>query len=642
MFCRGRGGGGYLAVDLSTNAPMDSNLKFQLTYGAPSPVAAAIKSDPNAPLFASEDGVVASLSNNECIFQAKRSGDAHVMTYQVLQALDQCREFRTLDEHIARIVSTIPNLQQQRDGVKRVLDSLIQRNLLVSDRDFVARLATDAASTLAPLRAVFIRACDRPTQLEHLLGSLADYERRFRIGRHYVVLDDSRLGASADRHRDLVREFARTTGCKLTYVGVAERAKLVERLVKAVPQARAALEVMLLPQSGQMRFGGGRSWNLALLLSAGARFVMLDDDQRLPLRRHELAKRGLDPNPSSVAFARFYRNVEEALGAGEELGIDPIQLHLDACGMPLGALTTQDDYAIGRDSLRGLNLGRLAHFGSGARVLATAQGAYGSSRTESGLWLYQLDADSRSDFWCDRASYLANIEAQHIWYGMAQARAANMAYFTPFAFDNSELLPCTNAIGRGEDALFSAVSHFLHPQALVLELPVAIGHVQETARKRSPVTLAASTPRFNHFVSEFVQRQFGLFIASDPTQRLHLLAELLRDVAGADEMARIAHLREYLNYMRADSIDRLQQQFEAVKNAPVYWQADVRSIIEANGKALIAKSTPRLGDWPEDADASACAAMLASELRGLADAWAAWPAAWAAAREQGERLLGMV
>lgn len=621
---------------------MDSNVQFQLTYGAQTPTVAALRPDPNAPLFASEDGVVASLSNNECVFQAKRSGDAHVMTYQVLQALDQCREFRTLDEHVARIVSTLPNLQQQRDGLRRVLDSLIQRRLLVSDRDFVARLATTDAPAPAPLRAIFIRASDRPAQLERLLDTLADYERRFRPGRHYVVLDDSRLGASADRHRDLVREFARATGCKLTYVGAAERAKLVERLSKAIPSARVALEGMLLSQPGQARFGGGRSWNLALLLSAGARFVIFDDDQRLPLRRHELAKSGLDPNPSAAAFARFYRNMEEALAAGEELGVDPIQLHLDACGLPLGTLTAQNDYAIRRENLRGLNLGRLAHFESRARVLATAQGAYGSSRTESGAWLYQLDPDSRADFWRDRASYLANIEAQHIWYGVGQAKVGNMTYFTPFSFDNSELLPCTNAIGRGEDALFSAVAHFLHPQALVLELPVAIGHVQEAARKRSPITLAASTPRFNHFVCEFVQRQFGLFIASDPAQRLHLLADLLRDVAGASETARIAHLREYLNYVRADSVDRLQQQFEAVKNAPVYWQADVRSIIEANGKALIAKSAPRLGDWPEDAEAPACAAALASELRQLADAYEAWPAAWDAAREQGERLLGTV
>jgi hypothetical protein len=139
-----------------------------------------------------------------------------------------------------------------------------------------------------------------------------------------------------------------------------------------------------------------------------------------------------------------------------------------------------------------------------------------------------------------------------------------------------------------------------------------------------------------------VQRQFGVFLASDPAQRLHLLAGIFRDLAGADETRRVTHLREYLNYVRADAIERLQQQFEAGADAPIYWQADVRSIIDANGRALIAKDAPRLGDWPESIDAAGCARELAREFNELADQFDAWPALWSYAREQGDRLLAGV
>ena len=87
------------------------------------------------------------------------------MTFQVLQALDQCREFRTLDEHIARIQSTISGLAGKRDDIKRVLDSLAQRQLLVSDQQFIERTRA-APRAQAKMRAVFIRACDRPAELE--------------------------------------------------------------------------------------------------------------------------------------------------------------------------------------------------------------------------------------------------------------------------------------------------------------------------------------------------------------------------------------------------------------------------------------------------------------------------------------------
>lgn len=619
---------------------MSNELGYEINYGSLAVAPAQPRPDPDAPLYASEDGVVASLSNNECIFLVRRSGDTHVMTFQVLQALDQSREFRTLDEHAARILATIPGLQAQRDGVTRVLESLTTRGLLVSDRDFIQRVAAATPREPAPLRAVFIRACDRPEQLARLLESLADYERRTRANRHYVLLDDSTARDAINRHRDLLREFARATGCKLTYVGAAERARLIERVVRAVPQAAMVLPQLLADAGGGDRFGGGRAWNTALLLSAGARFVMLDDDHRLPLRRLDDARDGLDPNPSAPPTTQFYRNIDNALGAGEEIDRDPFELHLEAVGRPLGTLAASARYAIERTSLRGLPLSRLDHLRGDAPVLASLHGSYGSSRTESGAWLYRLPAAERAEFTRDRDGYLRNVEAGSIWYGYRQARATTAGTFTPFAFDNSVLLPCTNPLGRGEDALFARVMALCHPGALMLELPVAIGHVQESQRKRSPRTLAAHTPRFNYFIGDFVQRQLPEFNAADPAQRLGLLAAHLRDIGAASEAGRLRQLREYLAYARADLIEHMQGQYDSAPDAPVYWQADVRSIIEANGRALIAKAPPRLGDWPADADDAASARLLREDTTRLAAAYDAWPALWTHAREQGERLLG--
>src|SRR5690606_21468996 len=171
---------------------MNANFQYQINgVGAP----AMPRIDPDAPRYASQDGLVASLSNNECVFQVKRSAETHVMTYQVLQAMDQCREFRTLDEHAARIMTTLPALGAQREGVRRVLDNLVERELLVGDGAWLQRLVSAPARESAPLRAVFIRACDRPDQLERLLGSLTDYERQFQANRHYVLIDDSMTAA---------------------------------------------------------------------------------------------------------------------------------------------------------------------------------------------------------------------------------------------------------------------------------------------------------------------------------------------------------------------------------------------------------------------------------------------------------------
>jgi len=615
-------------------------LSYQFNYSMPPFPAPAPTFDPNAPTFASEDGLVAPLSSQECVFQVRRSGETHVMTFQVLQAMDQCREFRSLDEHAARIQSSIPALANKREDVKRVLDSLVQRQLLVSDSGFVERLGAAAPLAQAPLRAVFIRACDRPEQLAHLIASLTEYERRFRAERRYVLLDDSALAANINEQRDLMREFARKTGCKVNYVGQAERAKILEKFAKAQPQSKGAAENLLLrerhPQA--QRFGGGRGWNMALLLSAGSRLALLDDDLRLNLKRPPFAQDGLDPNTNGPVQAAFMANMEEAFGYGEDATQDPFAQHLDACGQSLGALT-RTLYPLSQRTLRGLNLSRLELLSGPSRVVATQLGTYGSARTETGLWMYHLDGRSRTEFWGDRAGYLRNTEAQHVWFGVGQARVAEVTGFTPFTLDNSAMLPCTNPVGRGEDSLWSALTRYVHADALVLEMPEAIAHVQESPRKRADLTRSAYVPRVNHFLRDYVQRQFGLFKAADSAQRLRLFAEVLRDLAGASTGDRVAHLREYLSYARADIVDRLQHQLEAATEAPIYWQADMRAIVEANAKALLAKTPPRLGDWAEDIDDAGCAKALAGELSGMADALEHWPALWQYASEQGEKLL---
>lgn len=619
---------------------MQNVLNYQVTYGAPAP---APHPDPDATLFASEDGLVASLSSQECIFQIRRSGETHVMTFQVLQAMDQCREFRSLDEHAARIESTIAGLAGKRADIRRVLEGLIQRGLLVSDQAFIERLTSAPTVANTEMRAVFIRACDRPEQLERLLKSLTEYERTHRAGRRYVVLDDSSLAANTNAQRDLLREFARTTGCKAGYMGRAESQKLAERLGKAVPAAKQTLARLLLrdahPQA--QRFGGGRGWNLALLLSAGSRLALLDDDLSLPLRRADYARDGLDPNPNALSPARFPASMEEAFAWGSEFVEDPFELHLRGCGQSLGALISSD-YPIERNALRGLSLGRLGEFNPNTRVVATQTGSYGSSRTETGLWLYQLDADSREEFWRERSDYQRNVEAQHVWHAAAQAHIATMANFTPLTLDNSRMLPCTNPVGRGEDGLAGALMRYCHPHTVLLQLPEAVGHRQEVQRKRSDKTMAAFTPRVNHFLRDYVQRQQGVFRAAAVDHRMHTLAEVLRDLAVSDKDEQVAHLKEYMSYIRADLIDRIQHQIEAVPDAPVYWQADARNIVQANARALLANSPPLLADWPEDLDEAGCADALSAELNEFADACEVWPMLWQHAAEQGEKLLSGV
>ncbi len=117
-----------------------------------------------------------------------------------------------------------------------------------------------------------------------------------------------------------------------------------------------------------------------------------------------------------------------------------------------------------------------------------------------------------------------------------------------------------------------------------------------------------------------------------------LAAEKALADAGVDRN-RIGLLEEYVRYVRADLVERLQQQLLAAPDAPVYWAADVREVVETNARALLASDPPRLDEWPAGIDAAGCAERLRASCLELAAGYRHWPGLWQTAAELGEKLL---
>lgn len=616
-----------------------SSVRYDIDFGSiPVSPPSAPRTDLRAPMYAAIDGRVASLSNNECVFQPRDGDELHVMTHQVLQALDQCREFRSLDEHVARVASVIPGLAGQGEAVRRVLTGLIDRGLLRSDGDFLAALRRDDGPAPAPMKTLVVRACDRPEQLKQLLHSLAEHGERFGRRDNVMLIDDSNSGEAAREHARALQVYATASGGVGRYIGSEQARSIVERLTKARPEVKEVLAALLLPRTGN-GFGGGRGYNLALLLTAGERLGLIDDDYRLPFHRAHGVRDGLDPDPALRFGVRFHADRDRALGDGEALDVDGLAMQEALVGHALGHALAQPAFAIDRERLRGQALARLSHLRSDARILATYTGSRGASFTSDSAWLYDIDPSSRAGFWLDRDSYLRNVHAETIVHAPECVLARPFGLFTPFLLDNAQLLPCTAPTGRGEDGLFGVVGSYLYPDSQTLHLPITIGHVQEGRRPRYERAMQPLTPGINRFLREWVRNNAQPAQSAEPGDRLALLAAQLDDLANAPAQTQVGILTEYLRYVRADLIERLQQQIGSATDAPVYWTADARRIVEENGKALLSNGVPRLDEWPETIDAPGCAERLRSACLDMAAAYRQWPALWQTAAELGDRLL---
>lgn len=605
-------------------------MDFNIDYGAFRPAPGD-----SGPLFACVDGRVSSLSNDEVVFYDPARDQAHVMTAQVLQALDLCRPFRTLDEHVTRIAEAQPQLRGQEAAVRRVLEGLAGRGLLLEGQAFLQQFAQAPPVPQAAFAGFQLRACNRPAQLKTLLESLAAREQAHGGGHAVTVVDDSTDRAAAREHARLLQQFGDAAGVGVRYVGEEQWQSAIARLQQAAPEHAATIARLLGRDAGfSGRRGGGTGKNLVTLLTAGRRYALLDDDFRFPLQRHPQYRPGLRFDAAATG-AFGYPGIEAAMAAGDDAG-DVLALQLASCGARVGSVANRlDGLQLRPAELRGLAPSRIPHLDGGAHIMATVNGHRGDAGASGLAWLFALRPEARAALVASRESWLAALERPAVWQGSSRFQLLRGATFTPFLVDNGRIMPCTSPFGRGEDALYAALAAALWRDGVVLETPFAIGHVQEGARSRATQLGRPETPDVNICLTEFVRHVSGDLQSDDPGRRGEVLVARLREQAALGQREQVAYLREFLAYLRTGAVQTLQQVLAATPKAPVWWAADLRATVEANGRALADGAPPRYAGWPEDASEEACVAAFRNELETLADGLAAWPALWELARERG-------
>lgn len=582
-------------------------------------------------LYAAVDGRVEPVSARECVFRDARSGTTHLLPSAAVEALDACRAFAPLAAHATHVAERHPAMPPP--AIAQGLEFLVSRGLLVSDADF---LGTDAGTSTddAPLRAVFVRACDRPAQLGRLLASLAQNEAEHG-GRHrYVVLDDSRDPAASRAHAQQVRELSDRSGAPAIHVDDARWNALVARLGEPAP---SAARIALARDDAQgARFGGGKGCNLAALLGAGARYVLLDDDFALPLRRADDALDGLALDASPDGPARFHASVEDALADGRAAEGDPFEQARRLCGDRLGAIWRASPWRIAPADLAGFAPSLAPHVRAGARVATLTHGHRGDSGAPSSRWMYLLDADSRRAFARDPEAYARNRSGAGVWYAPRRARVDARTAFTPFAIDARTFVPPTRADGRSEDQLFGALLAACDANSVALHTNLAIGHRQERPRDRAATLAQPTTPLTNQWLAELLHAAAAGLHADAPPARLRALAAVLRDVGSATPARQQALVADYVRFVRADMASRLSAARDEAADAPDYWKRDVDRMIETHRRALLDAAPARFADW---ADGDHAVAALRPVLGPCAELFEAWPALFDHAARCAESLL---
>lgn len=600
---------------------MEFDIDFGTLNQAPEP-------EDDGPLCASIDGMVAQLSGEECVFQVRDSDAVHVMTLDVLQAMNAMRTFRPLKEHIDRIEQQLPDLKGRRDAIGRVIEGLMGRGLVVTS-DSILETATSGDERAESPTPIVVRTADRPEQLAKLLESLSDLAEDMPV----VVIDESSDSQAGEANADHV---AGLTDRPATWLGREWRGRFAAELASSAGVDQAEL-AELLDEPDTAAFTGGQVWNAALLLTAGQRPVLLDDDMRWNLREPGQVRPVVSFRQSArtpLYFAPGDEALEPALSAA---GRDWFAEHRRLCGSGLAALKDLEGFSIDPDTLRGQSYRALDRLTREARIKSTCSGYYGDAAMDTRLWFYL--APNQASLWRDKSAYFDIMAHPHVAQGFGHVQLGELSQFTPTMVDNTELLPPVAPRGRGEDLMFGALVRFLYPHSVCVHLPSLIEH--RRVRPHDAENPDAFVPNASRFFAEFALAHQDECDASAPADRMALLAMRYRDIASASDARRQTMLREFLGYMRSQIVHQLQAQLTGSSGSPDFWQQAVQDWIEANGRALTESRPPRLRGWSGDLDAAGCANALRSDAQRHARWLALWPQVWSAAQGRFEELIGL-
>jgi hypothetical protein len=525
--------------------------------------------------------------------------------YAVLTACEGCA---TLEQHHAGILRKLEVRFEHRTTVMQWLREFAAQRLLVPLAELAGRLGTELPSP-APFAGVFVRTCDRPALLARALASAAALEAR-RGSRHgYTVLDDSRDSI----HRTTNREAARRSGLDVHYVDLAEPTSLERALRAALPGAPAALDWLL----GAAGFGEatyGRPVNVALLLTAGRRVLLLDDDALAEPQRAPHFEAGVSVSSEGDDLTAFadWAALDAACPA---MDVDPFEAHLDLLGQPVWK-------RLGDASAIQVTSADAARFGPDARVLVTQNGALGDPG--SSLFPYHLLALPERSLVRNPDARLA-FEQRIDWRGQDRLRLAPnrpLTFTTLAGIDNSVLLPPTVRAHRNEDLLLGELAQIIHPGAWYADLPWGLPHRREPEKQwLGPNDTFAQEPV--HFLLDYLSERASAIASDAPEQRLGAIAAFLLDLSGASD----ARLAELLEAHVADTSTRvlfaIASRLDDARTPPA-WKDELRPWQRSPALAVDVASIRRRIVAP---------ASLRTLARNYGEALSAWPEVWRVAAQ---------
>lgn len=515
--------------------------------------------------------------------------------------------FLPRDAHLARIAA----LGVDRNAAGASFDQLVAQDLIVGPEWYLRDAGAAPPRSDPPPPLLVVRSYERPEGLTRLLDSLVADQDRHGATRDVAIVDDTRDAARARDSARIVTAFARRNRGRTLLLGLDERAAALEQLARASGVEPGVLSSLLDP-AVPSAVTGSRTWNWAVLLSAGGTLSILDDDVFFPLRVPEGRGVRYEFADSTEPVVRFFD--DESWREADELEGEPFRELSRWLGQGTAHLVARDGWRA--DALPHSSPTKLLHLREDAPVVGVVPGTYGSMAFNSSVYLLHSNPPTQASLF--RAPYRhERLEADRLWYGYPHPRLISNAVYTPLLLDNRALLPFAGTWGRVDDTYFLRLLDAIASPVAFAHVPAMLGHADFAPRNRLARAAQPLLLDRNVFFAHLFAGLAPGLRGRSRAERLAAVGEVCATLAAAADAELALEVLRFRTMMLGQVLRQLQAGQDAHRDAPAQWRDTVASAIAVNRAELVSYR-------PADEE-------LATLRRGLvqvASASRAWPALW--------------
>jgi hypothetical protein len=497
----------------------------------------------------------------------------------VPQILAACEGYKSLEGHAASIARQ--NAQLDPRAILRALQTFAATGLLQRYSERPSRSASKRGTSARTISTIAVITADRPHLLRRCLDSLVGHCDEFRRRPRILVVDGSRDPEHGQANRAIVAAIT-AAGYVADFIGASEAA-VIRQLVADAGIDPRMLEFALTPGEA------GANRNLVLLLTAGERVLMVDDDMVCRPWRHRATQPTLTlTGHVDARDLAFFSTRNAALDAAPPESVDFLGAHSALLGQSLADLLVEWPGPRDLTTACGHLTGAIAD-GRELLVRVTFSGLAGDGGSycpyrllfSRGRWKEILASGADVLEHALRFREVHRIADRYVLTHDASCMAGCMA------LDNETALPPFLPVGRNEDGVFGALLAAAQPTALFAHLPIGIVHDPERPSTYDDSSIrSASETRLAEFVTAVVRLSDAASIQQCFARRMTRLGDHVAEIAQLESPEFVDFTTRLVLQVRQRDLAHVDRVLSSNADYPDHWKARMAEYGEALVKRL--------------------------------------------------------